>query len=95
MSTYSVTEARANLPEIVDRVAAGDEVTLTRHGRPVAVIVRPDALRTRRSAQTIADGEQISQLLADMKDQPRPAGSLGIDRAEELVAAVRVDRDRR
>ena len=94
MSIYNVTDARANLPEILDRVEAGDEVTLTRHGRPVAVIVRPAALRTRRAAQALAESEQISQSLVDLKDQPRPDGTLSNDRAEELVAAVRADRDR-
>jgi prevent-host-death family protein len=94
MLIYNVTDARANLPEILDRVAAGDEVTVTRHGLAVAVIVRPDALRTRRSAQTLAEGEQLSQVLVGMKDQPRPDGSLSNDRVEELVAAVRAERDR-
>lgn len=37
------------MPELLDRVLAGDEVTITRHGRPVAVVVRPDALRVRRA----------------------------------------------
>ena len=43
-----VTEARASLAELLERVAEGDEVTLTRHGRPVAVLVRPDSLGSRR-----------------------------------------------
>lgn len=93
MLIYNVTDARASLPEILDRVEAGDEVTLTRHGRPVAVIVRPAALRTRRAAQTLAESEQISQSLVDLKDQPRPDGSISNDRADDLVAAVRADRD--
>ena len=33
-----------------ERVAAGEEITLTRHGEPVAVLVRPDSLRRRRAA---------------------------------------------
>ena len=94
MSTYSVTDARANLPEILDRVEAGDEVTLTRHGRPVAVIVRPSALRTRRAAQALVDSEQLSQSLTNLKGQPRQKSTLSNERAEELAAAVRADRDR-
>jgi prevent-host-death family protein len=34
-----VSEARAALPEVLDRVGAGEDVTITRHGRPVAVVV--------------------------------------------------------
>ena len=36
---YSVAEARANLPAILDAVEKGSDVELTRRGRPVAVIV--------------------------------------------------------
>ena len=38
--TIPVTEARGQLAELVNRVAySGDHVTLTRHGRPMAVLV--------------------------------------------------------
>ena len=36
---YSIAEARSQLPTIVDEAEAGVEVELTRHGRPVAVVV--------------------------------------------------------
>jgi prevent-host-death family protein len=36
MSTVSVAEAKAKLSELLDRVAAGEEVVITRHGKPVA-----------------------------------------------------------
>jgi len=38
----TISEARAALPEVLNRVAEGEEITITRHGRPVAVVVRPD-----------------------------------------------------
>ena len=38
----TISEARAALPEVLNRVTAGEEITITRHGRPVAVVVRPD-----------------------------------------------------
>ena len=41
MATMTVSEARAALPEVLDRVAEGEEVTITRHGRAVAVVVHP------------------------------------------------------
>ena len=34
----SVTEARAKLSELLRRVEAGEEVTITRRGRPVATL---------------------------------------------------------
>ena len=49
MAEMTVSEAQAGLHDLLERVAAGDEVTITRHGQPVAVVVRPDALRVRRA----------------------------------------------
>ena len=36
MATISVAQAKARLSEILDRVEAGEEVVITRHGRAVA-----------------------------------------------------------
>ena len=36
MITISVTEARACLPELVQRACDGEQIVLTRRGRPVA-----------------------------------------------------------
>ena len=36
---YSVAEARAHLPSILDEVESGADVELTRRGKPVAVVV--------------------------------------------------------
>lgn len=36
---YSIAEARANLPSIVDQAETGQQIELTRRGKPVAVVV--------------------------------------------------------
>ena len=36
---YSIAEARANLPAIVDEAQSGRTIELTRRGKPVAVVV--------------------------------------------------------
>ncbi|MGH6952257.1 MAG: type II toxin-antitoxin system Phd/YefM family antitoxin [Vitreimonas sp.] len=36
---YSIAEARAALPTLVDEVEAGNKIELTRRGKPVAVVV--------------------------------------------------------
>ena len=41
MPTYSVAEAKNNLPKLLDKAIAGEEVTITRRGKPIARIV-PD-----------------------------------------------------
>ena len=50
--SYSVADARAHLPQILDDVEAGKEVQLTRRGQPVAVLLSPqryEALRREHS----------------------------------------------
>jgi prevent-host-death family protein len=36
---YSIAEARAHLPAIIEQAEAGEAVELTRRGRPVAVVL--------------------------------------------------------
>ena len=48
---YSIAQARAQLPAIVDLAAAGREVELTRRGEPVAVIVSTRELERLRGCK--------------------------------------------
>jgi len=92
----TVTQARAALLEVLDRVGAGEEVTLTRHGRPVAVIVRPDTLRSRRADSALADAATIRALLdRGRRSRLKTRPTLSADRADALVADVRDSRSRR
>ena len=95
-STVTVSDARSALPEILERVNAGEEVTLTRHGLPVAVIVRPDALRSRRAASADAVAQNVRDLLRDGGRSPLPARpGLSPERADAMVSDVRAGRSRR
>jgi prevent-host-death family protein len=51
MSTVTMEEAQAQLPELIDRVSSGDEVIITRDQRPVARLVPnlPTEKKVRRS----------------------------------------------
>jgi antitoxin (DNA-binding transcriptional repressor) of toxin-antitoxin stability system len=92
----SASEARAALPELLSRVEDGEEVTITRHGRPVAILVRPDALRSRRAASALDEAARIHDLLAEAGATPVPEGTgLTEQRAEELIAGIRASRDAR
>lgn len=93
MATLTVSEARAALPQIIERVLAGEEVTLTRHGQAVAVVVRPDLLRVRRGGGALDDAAEVRALLdraraAPLSDQE----GLSPERAEELVVEVHAAR---
>jgi len=53
MSTrYSIAEARANLPTIVDQAEAGQQIELTRRGKPVAVVLSLQELQRLRGERT-------------------------------------------
>ncbi|MEW6153530.1 MAG: type II toxin-antitoxin system Phd/YefM family antitoxin [Actinomycetota bacterium] len=92
----TVSEARAALPEILDRVEAGEEVTITRHGKAAAVVVRPEALRTRRADAAFAVAERLNERLVEGRARPLDATpGISEERAEELIAEVRASRSRR
>ena len=40
MITCGAFEAKTHLSALLDKVAAGEEVTITRHGRPIARLVK-------------------------------------------------------
>lgn len=95
MVMINVSEARAVLPDLLSRVEGGEEVTITRHGRPVAVLVRPDALRSRRARAAFAGAEAIHQLIAAAASTSPEGGGLTEPRADELIAEIRAGRDAR
>lgn len=92
----TATEARARLPEILDRVSRGEEVTIMRHNQPVAVVVAPSALRHRRAAAAAAISRADAlgrDLDARRQRTPRATGALSTERADELVRELRAERD--
>lgn len=44
MRTVGSYEAKTHLPRLLDAVEKGERITITKHGRPVAVLVPPDAV---------------------------------------------------
>jgi len=82
MATYGVAEAKNKFTHLLERVEAGESITITRHGKPVAELIatpgsrpKPD-LEARRAA--------LRELSAWRKQQP-PLGAS----AAELVRKMR------
>lgn len=90
----TTTEVRASLHDVLERVARGDEVTITRHGEPVAVLVRPDALRHRRAADVLEGAARVRALIEAGATrsldelEPLPPGL-----ADQRVTELRAERD--
>ncbi|MBB4140861.1 type II toxin-antitoxin system prevent-host-death family antitoxin [Microbacterium invictum] len=60
MSTVSAYEAKTHLSALLERADAGESITITKHGRPVARLVPIDARRDTRDlledVRTFRDG---------------------------------------
>jgi antitoxin (DNA-binding transcriptional repressor) of toxin-antitoxin stability system len=79
-----VAEAKARFSELIERVANGERITVTRRGKPAVVLVRPDqASPPRARAVGLAAG---AGALADWEELP--------DVVEGIYAARRHARDR-
>ncbi len=51
MKTVGASEAKSHFARLLERVANGERIVITRHGTPVARLVpfaKPDSTRTRR-----------------------------------------------
>jgi prevent-host-death family protein len=91
----SVSEARATLPELIGRVLDGEEITLTRHGQDVAVLVSPATLRHRRNSDVFEAADRLRQQLEEAKGRPLPPPRMSRRRADQLVREIRADRTSR
>lgn len=65
MHAIGAFEAKNTLGTLLDRVESGEEIVITRHGRPVARLVPSDGGIDREQAR--AAGERIRARAAQMK----------------------------
>lgn len=94
-TSWTVSEARASLPQILEQVTNGEQVTITRHGKPVAAIVRPDLLRVRHAGPSLEMAAGVGRMLEEANALSLDAGNgLSVEYAEDLVADVRHARER-
>jgi antitoxin (DNA-binding transcriptional repressor) of toxin-antitoxin stability system len=77
MRTVNLAEAKAGLSALLDAVEAGEEVVITRRGRPVARVIRETG--NEEEAE-----DWVARLRRFHAHQPGPAGS-----AVELLRELR------
>lgn len=77
MNTFSVAEAKAHLSELLDRVVNGEELVITRRGRPVATLlailpprrsVDFDEIRRLRESLAAGSGTPIAELVREVRE---------------------------
>lgn len=94
MATRTITDARTELPALIDALESGEEIVITRHGRAVAVLIHPDALRSRRASASFEAAAKLRAELDAAREAPLDlSNGPTIEQAEEWVAAIRADRD--
>jgi len=80
MSEIGAFEAKNKLGQLLDRVERGEEITITRHGRPVAKLVRAgpgfDREAARKAAAALrraSRGVRLGRIrIKDLINQGRP-----------------------
>lgn len=95
MATINVSTARQTLPAVLDRVENGEEISITRHDRVIAVLVHPDTLTARRAPEAWSRADELGALLKAARNAPLRQPAIRSDRAEELVQSIRADRSTR
>ncbi|HEX9861121.1 MAG TPA: type II toxin-antitoxin system prevent-host-death family antitoxin [Nitrospirota bacterium] len=58
MKTVGAYEAKTHLPQLLDEVARGERISITRHGVPVATLLPADAAKHKPIREVI---DQIKQ----------------------------------
>ncbi|MCA9413653.1 MAG: type II toxin-antitoxin system prevent-host-death family antitoxin [Candidatus Omnitrophica bacterium] len=53
MESVGAYEAKTHLPKLLDRVARGESITITKHGVPVAILQPTDSARRAPVTETI------------------------------------------
>lgn len=68
MTTVGSYEAKTHLPQLLDRVAKGEKITITKHGVPVAMLVpaagaaRPDVEEAVQKLLEFGKGRTLGDL---------------------------------
>ncbi len=94
MLTLTLSEARARLPEILDRVAAGEEVHITRHGAPVAAVIGHDRWMKTKRQDLLAGARELRRRLESVERRPLEEFVPNLDwDVEAHIAEIRDGRD--
>jgi prevent-host-death family protein len=59
MTTVGAYEAKSRLAQLLDRVAKGERITITRHGVPVAVLSPAEPAKSATAAEAIRELQEF------------------------------------
>ena len=67
-------------------------MVITRHGKPIAVLVAPERVRIRHASTSLDAARHLADLLAAAAQQPQGQPTITAHLAEQLVGEVRAAR---
>ena len=79
MATYSIAQAKDQLSKLVDEAVAGEEVTITRHGKAVVEL---------RRARPVSPGRPSPELIDRIAARAKTLPPLGED-AVDIIRRMR------
>jgi antitoxin YefM len=88
----AVSEARQQFLKLVDEILEGDEIIITKHGKPAAVLINFERLETFKSlARLWSDPEAMRRMKEGMDDVKagRAIKIEGLPTVENLLKAAR------
>lgn len=90
MESLSLTDARAQLPQLLDRVAAGESFTITRHGANIAVLANHDEWMRTKTHDVVLRARALRAEMDSMRGAPIGERDEPVDpaRTDELIAYV-------
>jgi prevent-host-death family protein len=79
ISVYSIAQAKDHLSKLIDEALAGEDVTITRHGKAVVKL---------RPTRPAAEGRWSAELIDEIAARARSLPSLG-ENAADIVRRMR------
>jgi len=88
--TLPLSDVKAHLSELVDRVEGQqDRVTITRNGRPAAVLVSPDDLESLEETLEIMSDRSLMESIAEGREATRRGDVHSLDEIRADLEARR------
>jgi prevent-host-death family protein len=91
MMTVTFTDFRANMAAVLDKVEGGENMTITRNGRPVVDLVSHQRVNP-RAADLYAMVDRLKKQAEEAQQRPLVLSPSSHD-AEARVAELRAERD--
>ena len=73
MRTLRLRDAKASLSSVVEAAERGEATTITKHGRPAAVVVPVDDARRLYAAQRTSFADLLMSLPEDLENERDPS----------------------